>query len=108
MWAVFNARNQTSEETTLIFGPGVSQLEGRAPYANSQTLEERVLYPCCRLCDDAVRLDLPVPQKNPAWIQWMQQPGTASTAVKQSYWANAHRNRKQFSGVLLVPPTGRA
>lgn len=102
MRRVFNVEIQSSKEISLILGPGIPQLKGRASCAENQTLDGWVLYLSHRPCDNAVRLNLQALQKKKtAWITLVQQPGTASTTVKKLL---GNRNRKQFSRVPPVPP----
>lgn len=63
MGNLLKAEIQTDKEITLIFGPGISQLEGRAPCA--ERLEEWApFFLCWYLCDDAVRTALQAQQKH--------------------------------------------
>lgn len=100
--------NSDFEGLTLIFGTSIFQLKGRAPCAKNQTLEEWVLfYLSCHLCNDASETRPTSTARTQSGFSWCSIQELLPPQ-QRSYWVNDHRNRKQFSRVPPVPPTGRA
>lgn len=102
MRRVFNVEIQSSKEISLILGPGIPQLKGRASCAENQTLDGWVLYLSHRPCDNAVRLNLQALQKKKKQpgLRWCNSQELPPPQLR-SYWETGIGN--SFPGSLQFP-----